>query len=828
MIKENFSVQGMTCSACSAHVEKAVKGVKGVSSCAVSLLTNSMVVEFDENATNAKAICAAVKKGGYSASVQGETGEGEAAENAGTDEGGELSAMKKRLIASLVFMIPLFYLTMGHMLGAPLPNILSHHHSPFNYVFTQLLFTLPIVFINFGYFSRGFKAVINGAPNMDTLVAMGSGAAFIYSTALIYAIGNGGGDPMGLHFESAAMILTLITLGKFLEARAKGRTTDALSGLAKLSPQSAVILKDGAEEEIPISQLQVGDIMVIKQGAIVPADGVCVLGEASFDESALTGESVPVLKEKGSTVMCASACVSGYAQVEAKRVGSKTTLSQMIELVKSAGASKAPIARIADKVSGIFVPVVISIAIISAAAWMLAGQGFYKALSAAIAVLVISCPCALGLATPVAIMMGTGEGARHGVLFKTAAAMETLKHVKTVVMDKTGTITTGKMSVTDVVSDMGKDEFIRLAASIEQMSSHPIAKAIVEAAKGAPLYEASEFETLEGRGVSAVIEGRRCLAGNENYMNSLGIDLSAFDASALKEQGKTPIFLARENRALGFIAVADTLKEDSAKAVSAMKNLNMNVVMLTGDNERTAKAVAAQAGILEVIAGVLPDRKQEEVKRLRANGRVAFIGDGVNDAPALKEADVGIAIGSGTDIAIDSADVVLMRSNLSDAVTAIELSHAVLRNIKENLFWAFFYNAICIPLAAGAFYPLLGWQLSPMVGAAAMSLSSVSVVSNALRLRFFKPSLRDEKIIAKDSKGEDNMLFSKPTTRTVKIEGMMCTHCSGHVKKALEAIPGVTAEVSHETGEAVLTMKKDVPDAKLKAAIEDAGYKFIG
>ncbi len=838
-MRQTFNITGMTCSACSAHVEKAVNKLPGIRSVAVNLLANRMVAEFDEHALSIDDIIKAVTDAGYGASVPN------TANNTcekGNETNDELAAMRSRLIWSFVFLTPLFYITMGHMLGAPLPAFLTGYQNGITYSLTQFLLSLPILYLNRKYYKVGFKALRNHAPNMDSLIAIGSAAALIFSVATIYRIGYGlghedralveGGIMLGLYFESAGMILTLVTLGKYLETRAKGKTSQAITRLMDLAPKTARILRDDIEIEIPVEEVRVGDRVVVRPGQSIPVDGIIVQGHSSVDESALTGESLPVDKSVGDKVAAASINKSGSFILEALRVGEDTTLSQMIRLVEDASASKAPIAKLADKVAGVFVPVVMTIAAITAAVWLLVGGGVANALTASISVLVISCPCALGLATPVAIMVGTGKGAEHGILIKSAEALETLRAVDTVVLDKTGTVTLGKPVVTDIipVQSMTEDELLLLAACLEAPSEHPLAAAIVEEGKkrNLTITPVTEFEAVHGKGVKATLADKPCLGGNRALLEQECISSDEFSAraDALAEQGKTPLYFAVDGQLMGLIAVADTPKPTSAAAVSAFRSLGLEVVMLTGDNRRTAHAIGTALGVDNVMAEVLPQDKEQVVSHLQQQGKlVAMIGDGINDAPALARADVGLAIGAGTDVAIESADIVLMKSDLLDAATAVELSRATLRNIKQNLFWAFFYNSIGIPLAAGVFFHSLNWQLNPTFAAAAMSLSSVCVVSNALRLRLFKSKFQsnppDEP--AQEIKGGTEMM-----TKTMIIEGMMCTHCTGRVEQVLSALDGVSAvEMSLEGKSATLTLSKDVDDKVLTDAVTEAGYQVV-
>ena len=844
-MKQKFDVTGMSCSACSAHVEKAVSRVPGVDQVQVNLLQNSMVVEYEDEATDTAAIIHAVEDAGYGASVKDAHEPTKKTENdlqKRTAE--EAKKMKHRLGWSIVFLIVLMYISMGHMLGWPLPSILLGHENMMIFALTQLFLTLPIMYLNRKYYENGFKSLFHGAPNMDTLVAMGSTAAFVYSVSRLYvmgyAMGRGETDmahmaAMNLYFESAAMILTLVTIGKYMESRSKNRTSDAITKLVDLAPKTALVVRNGRETEIPADQVQVGETVIVKPGQGIPVDGVILEGTGTVDESAITGESIPVEKKVGDRVTGATVNRAGYFQMKADRIGEDTTLSQIIRLVEEAGGSKAPIAKLADKVSGIFVPVVITIAVITIIVWLLSGATFSFALASGIAVLVISCPCALGLATPTAIMVGTGRGAEQGILIKSGESLETAHLVDTVVLDKTGTITEGHPAVAAVRMAPGvtEAELLGLAASLEKASEHPLAEAIVRYAEeaGVEVSQATEFAAEAGQGVSGMVSGRKVLAGNQKMMDAQKITLDGMDAEAgkLSEEGRTVLYIAVDQKLLGMIAVADPVKKTSAEAIREMEQMGLDVVMLTGDHEKTARAIQKQLGISRVIAQVLPQDKEREVRRLQEEGhKVAMVGDGINDAPALARADVGIAIGAGTDVAIESADIVLMKSDLLDAVTAVQLSRAVIRNIKENLFWAFCYNAIGIPLAAGVFYPLLNWQLSPMFGSAAMSFSSVFVVCNALRLKGFQPGFRKKcggkttAISAEKKKGEPTM------KKTIKIEGMMCSHCTGRVDKALNALDGVTATVSLEDKVAYVTVDGAVTDEELKKAVVDAGYEVTG
>ena len=844
-MKQKFDVTGMSCSACSAHVEKAVSRVPGVDQVQVNLLQNSMVVDYEDEATDTAAIIHAVEDAGYGASVKDAHEPAKKAENdlqKRTAE--EAKKMKHRLGWSIVFLIVLMYVSMGHMLGWPLPGILLGHENMMIFALTQLFLTLPIMYLNRKYYENGFKSLFHGAPNMDTLVAMGSTAAFVYSVSRLYVMGYsmGRGETdmahmaaMNLYFESAAMILTLVTIGKYMESRSKNRTSDAITKLVDLAPKTALVVRNGRETEIPADQVQVGETVIVKPGQGIPVDGVILEGTGTVDESAITGESIPVEKKVGDRVTGATVNRAGYFQMKADRIGEDTTLSQIIRLVEEAGGSKAPIAKLADKVSGIFVPVVITIAVITIIVWLLSGATFSFALASGIAVLVISCPCALGLATPTAIMVGTGRGAEQGILIKSGESLETAHLVDTVVLDKTGTITEGHPAVAAVRMAPGvtEAELLGLEASLEKASEHPLAEAIVRYAEeaGVEVSQATEFAAEAGQGVSGMVSGRKVLAGNQKMMDAQKVTLDGMDAEAgkLSEEGRTVLYIAADQKLLGMIAVADPVKKTSAEAIREMEQMGLDVVMLTGDHEKTARAIQKQLGISRVIAQVLPQDKEREVRRLQEEGhKVAMVGDGINDAPALARADVGIAIGAGTDVAIESADIVLMKSDLLDAVTAVQLSRAVIRNIKENLFWAFCYNAIGIPLAAGVFYPLLNWQLSPMFGSAAMSFSSVFVVCNALRLKGFQPGFRKKcggkttAVSAEKKKGELTM------KKTIKIEGMMCSHCTGRVDKALNALDGVTATVSLEDKAAYVTVDGAVTDEELKKAVVDAGYEVTG
>ena len=823
---EKFNVTGMTCSACSAHVEKSVKKLDGVKSVNVNLLQNNMHVDFDETAISVDDIINAVVSGGYGASVAGK--EQEKKDNKIDNE---ISNMKFRLIVSLACLVPLMYISMGHMWGWPFLSVFHGAENGITFALTQMLLTLPIMYVNRKYYITGFKTLFHGAPNMDSLIAIGSGAAFVYGIIAIYCIGYGLGHGdkefahsymMNLYFESAAMILALITLGKFLESRAKGKTSQAIEKLIDLSPKTAVVIRDGKEVTVGVDDVQIGEIVVVKAGQSVPLDGVIVEGNGAIDESAITGESIAVEKNVGDKVIGATINKSGYFKFKVEKVGEDTALSQIIHLVEEASASKAPIAKLADKVSGIFVPVVISIAVITIIVWLLLGKGISFALSMGISVLVISCPCALGLATPTAIMVGTGKGAQYGILTKSAESLETAHQVDTVVLDKTGTITEGKPSVTDIAPvGISDKELLQIAASIEYLSEHPLAKAIVEKADGLELSDIADFEQIVGQGVKGNVDGKKVLAGNYKMMRENNIEVSEDEIFA--NDGKTSLYFAVDNKFVGIIAVADTIKETSRQAIEDMRNMGLDVIMLTGDNAVTANAIKNKLPLSSAVAEVLPSDKEEEVRKLQQSGhKIAMVGDGINDAPALTRADVGIAIGAGTDIAIESADIVLMKSDLQDVVTSIELSHSVIKNIKENLFWAFFYNALGIPIAAGVLYGIAGLKLNPMIAALAMSFSSVFVVSNALRLRFFKPKRNNIKTVKNE---KENITM----TKTIKINGMMCSHCTGRVGEVLNAIDGVSAEVSLDNGgQAVVTLAKDVSDDVLKKAVVDAGYEVVG
>ena len=834
---KQYNVTGMSCAACSARVEKAVGQVPGVTSCSVSLLTNSMGVE---GTASPEAVIKAVQDAGYGASEKGASKQSASmAENEKALEDHATPALKRRLIWSVGFLIVLMYFSMGHMMwGWPLPRFYNDNHVAMG--LTQLLLTVIIMVINQKFFISGFKSLWHRAPNMDTLVALGATAAFVYSTYALFAMTGAQvrGDMdavmdymMDFYFESAAMILTLITVGKMLEARSKGKTTDALKSLMKLAPKTATVIRDEQEVTVPVEQVQRDDVFVVRPGESIPVDGVVLEGTSAVNESALTGESVPADKTPGDAVSAATVNQSGFLRCRATRVGEDTTLSQIIQMVSDAAATKAPIAKIADQVSGVFVPAVIGIALVTTIVWLLIGKPVGYALARGISVLVISCPCALGLATPVAIMVGSGLGAKNGILFKTAASLEETGRIEIVALDKTGTITSGEPKVTDILPAEGvsAEELLRLANTLERKSEHPLAKAILEYAKeqNVSAEEVADFQALPGNGLTATLDGKALCGGNDTFIGTtapVSPEMKA-QAAQLAEAGKTPLWFSYDGRLLGVVAVADVIKADSPQAVRELQNMGIRVVMITGDNERTAKAIGAQAGVDQVIAGVLPDGKEREIRKLKTEGKVAMVGDGINDAPALTRADIGVAIGAGTDVAIDAADVVLMKSRLSDVPAAIRLSRATLRNIHENLFWAFFYNTIGIPLAAGVFIPL-GLTLNPMFGAAAMSLSSFCVVSNALRLNLFKlrDARHDHKHVKHSKKHEEKE--KNEMEKTLKITGMMCGHCEARVKKALEAVEGVAeAKVSHESGTAVVTLNVPVEDAVLKKAVEDQDYK---
>lgn len=846
-MKQNFDITGMTCSACSSAVEKSVNKLEGIEKVNVNLLTNSMSVEYKDNELSENDVIKAVEDVGYGAftkSSQKATSKNDAVDIAQK----QLKEMKTRLIVSFGFMIPLMYIAMGHMINLPMPSFFIGTQNALNFAFTQFLLALPILYVNRKYFQVGFKSLARRSPNMDSLIAIGSSAAMIYGIYAIYKIGMGlatGNEhlihsfSMDLYFETAAMILALITLGKYLEAYSKGKTSTAISALMDLAPKTALVIRNDQEIELPIEEVVIGDLIMIKPGASVPVDGVVIEGNSSVDESMLTGESLPVDKKVGDKVTGASINKSGYLKIQAEKIGDDTTIAQIIKLVEEASSSKAPIAQLADKVSSVFVPTVIAIAIISTVVWLLLGRSFEFSMSIGIAVLVISCPCALGLATPTAIMVGTGKGAENGILIKSAESLEIAHEIDTVVLDKTGTITVGKPTVTDIInlSDENDDQLLTLAASIEKPSEHPLAQAIVNMAteKGLTLNPLNDFEAIAGKGIKAVINNKVYFGGNIKLMqeNNIETALHIEKADKLAEQGKTPLFFADENKLISIIAVADVVKPTSKDAIAELKAMNISVIMLTGDNKRTAQAIRSQIGLDKAIAEVLPQDKEKVVRELQQNGhKVAMVGDGVNDAPALARADVGIAIGAGTDVAIESADIVLMKSDLMDVSTAIRLSKATIRNIKQNLFWALFYNSIGIPLAAGLLIIPFGLKLNPMFGAAAMSLSSVFVVGNALRLKFFKPhkainqvaeqtetKTTDTSVNTINEKGELKM------TKTMTIEGMSCGHCSARVEKALNEIAGVTANVDLEKNQATVNMENEVSNDELTKAVEDAGYQ---
>lgn len=863
MTENKFNVTGMTCSACSARVEKAVSKLDGVSSVSVNLLTGSMKAEFDEKELSAGDIIKAVEKAGYGAS-QVSSGDKQVAgsdpstgSNRKNIAANEMKQMKNRLTVSIVFLVILMYLSMGHMIGIPMPGWMHTYflgdENAVTMVLTQFLLLLPILYVNRKFFDVGFKSLIHGGPNMDTLIAMGSAAATVYGIFALLRIGYGMGHgdwevvhhySMNIYFESAGTILTLITLGKYLEAGSKGKTSEAIEKLMDLSPQMAIAERNGVETEIPVEQVNEGDILIIKPGASIPVDGVVTEGHSSVDESVITGESIPVEKNPGDKAVSATINKSGYFKIKALKVGEDTTINQIIKLVDEASSSKAPIAKLADKIAGIFVPIVITIAVIAAVVWIMAGATFEFALSTGIAVLVISCPCALGLATPVAIMVGTGKGAENGILIKSGEALEIAHRVDTVVMDKTGTITQGKPEVTDVVP-MGCSEkqLMQIAVSLEKQSEHPLADAILKYGEKNSVMnkEVVNFQAIHGWGICGDIDGKLYYGGNQKLLDECGLSSDKITGvmENLSDQGKTPLAFADENHVLGIVAVSDTEKADSRQAIKTFSDMGINVVMLTGDNERVAKAVQAKLDIPQVIAGVLPEDKEHHIRKLQEQGHtVAMIGDGINDAPALARADVGIAIGAGTEVAIESADAVLIKNDLLDAVTAIKLSKAVIRNIKQNLFWAFFYNCIGIPLAAGVFYNALGWQLNPMFGATAMSFSSICVVSNALRLKFFKsehinddvqitgdPATAEIKVSNEQDEEKENIKMAKFETE-LKIEGMMCMHCQAHMAKALQTLEGAESTVDLESGTATVISEREIDDETFKALVDEAGYEL--
>ncbi|MEG2082342.1 MAG: heavy metal translocating P-type ATPase, partial [Oscillospiraceae bacterium] len=842
-MKEKFNITGMTCSACSSRVEKSVAKLEGVQNATVNLLTNSMQVDYDSDALTQGDIIGAVVHSGYGAVPDSANGSRAKKADSGTNKSKlveeQMADFKKRLWVSFSFLIPLMYISMGHMWGLPLPSFLMGHQNAIAFAFSQFLLCLPIVYINMGYFTKGFYTLFHGSPNMDSLIAVGSSSALIYGVFAIYRIGYGLGVGdmelvaryhMDLYFESAATILTLITLGKFLEAKSKGKTGEALSKLIDLAPKTALVERNGSEITLPIEEVVLGDIVLVKPGSSIPVDGIVTEGHTSVDEAAITGESMPVYKQEGMAVIGATLNKSGFIKVRATKVGQDTAFAQIIKLVEDASATKAPIAKIADKIAGVFVPVVMSIALVTGIVWFMSGSSFEFALSSAITVLVISCPCALGLATPVAIMVGTGKGAENGILIKSGEALETAHSINTVVLDKTGTITQGKPIVTDVIAmGLSKKDFIQLAASLEAKSEHPLAAAIVEHAKqnNLSLLVSEGFFAIEGKGLCATVDGGEYYAGNSRLMEEQGISiLEHMDRiNALAAQGKTPLIFAKNKVIIGIIAVADTVKSDSKAAIEQLRKMGLEVIMLTGDNQMTAEGIGEGLNLSEIIAEVLPSDKAMIVEKLQKSGKkVAMVGDGINDAPALARADVGIAIGAGTDVAIESADIILMRDSLVGVVTAIRLSKAVIRNIKQNLFWAFFYNCLGIPLAAGVFYSTLGWKLSPMFGAAAMSFSSLFVVTNALRLKLFKATEINtidnsrQEYIDIETKEKDSMVI-------LKIEGMMCGHCVKHVQAALDGIEGVTATVDLEKNQATVTSKTAIDTDLLVAAIKNAGYE---
>lgn len=863
LTKERYNVGGMTCSACSAHVEKSVSKLEGVERVEVNLLTNSMTVAYNPSLCNQSKIIDAVEKGGYTASLPTEQRSGnkpEKRESPAELRRREFKSMRKRLIWSLIFLAPLFYISMGHMLGAPIPAFLHGTENALSFAFTQFLLALSIVLINKHYFINGFRNLIKGSPNMDTLIALGSGAALVYGIAAIYRIGYGLGHGntelvehymMSLYFESAGTILTLISVGKMLEARAKSKTSSAIEKLLDLAPKTAAVERNGVEMTVSPEEIVQGDIVIVKAGESAAVDGVIVEGRGTLDQSAVTGESIGVEKTVGDSIIAASINKSGYFKMKAQRVGGDTTLAQIIRLVEDATGSKAPIAKLADKISGVFVPVVISIAVVAGLIWLLTGSGVEASLSTAISVLVISCPCALGLATPVAIMAGTGKGAENGILIKSAAALETAHKLNTVVMDKTGTITTGKPAVMEIIPFGGasRRHVLTVAASLETKSEHPLADAVTACAKenGVEAEAADNFEAVFGKGVKADINGKACLAGNAALLKDSKIEFGSCTdkANELADKGATPLYIAESGYVIGIIGVADTVKPTAGAAINDLKSMGIEVVMLSGDNKRTAEAVGTQLGIDRVISEVLPTDKERVIRELQGEGKVvAMVGDGINDAPALARSDVGMAIGAGTDIAIDSADIVLMKNSLLDVSGAVRLSKAVIKNIKENLFWAFFYNALCIPLAAGAFVPLLGWHLDPMFGALAMSLSSFCVVMNALRLKLFKFKHADNeqrsgdvrRALVIESAEEDvplsvdniNKGERKAMQKKIQIEGMSCGHCSARVEKALNDVEGVSAKVDLEAKTAYVEVMGDVSDEVLRKTVEDAGYEVVG
>lgn len=852
MIKEKYNITGMSCAACSAKVERVVGKLEGVSNVSVNLLTNSMNVEYEENKLGSTEIIKNIVDAGYGAKLESNK---EAVEEKSLKKTNDdaIDSMKFRLKVSAVFLIILMYFSMGSMVGLPLPAFISGEKNPVGFALSQMLLVIPVMYVNRKYYISGFKSLFHLSPNMDTLIAVGSGAAFVYGIIAIYMIGYAlnNGDMhtvmeyrMNLYFESVSMILTLITLGKFFEAGSKAKTTDAISKLIDLSPKTANIIRDGEEINILTENVQVGDVVIVRPGESIPVDGVIIEGSTSVDESAITGESIPVQKDHGDKLIGATINKNGTVKIKASQVGEDTAIARIIALVEEASSSKAPIAKLADKVAGVFVPVVMGIALVTFIVWMVLGYDLSFALNRAIAVLVISCPCSLGLATPVAIMVGTGKGAENGILIKSADALETTHLIDTVVLDKTGTVTEGKPVVTDIITfGVGEDEFLSLAGSIESASEHPLAEAIVEKAKERKLNIVlpSEFRAVSGRGIEASIKGEKIIAGNEKAIREVFGEIKEFNSvyekgNELAANGKTPMYFAKNSKMLGIIAVADTIKNDSKEAVSALRAKGLDVILLTGDHEKTAMAIAKQAGIKKVIAGVLPSGKEEEVKKLMESGhRVAMVGDGINDSPALARADVGIAIGAGTDIAIESADIVLMHSSLKDVATTIDLSKAVLRNIKQNLFWAFFYNSVGIPLAAGVFYLSMGWKLSPMFGAAAMGMSSVCVVSNALRLRGFKPKelknnnlVNDDVIVLGDNDKNKTSKEEKKMTTVINVNGMMCEHCKATVEKVTRGVEGVSnSSVNLEAKNVTIEHDANTDLKKVRDAITDAGYEVV-
>lgn len=859
MKHEQYDVTGMTCAACSSRVEKSVRNLDGVSGVSVNLLKNTMVVDYDENSLKSDDIVSAVRKAGYGASIQGNTGkESVRKENrASKDARNEYLSMRRRVILSFVFTIPLFYISMGHMMGWPLPSFFLGIENSMTYALTLFLLLLPVVIINSKYFKVGFKTLFHGSPNMDSLIALGSGASLLYGIYALYKIGYGFGHgdlamvsqfSHDLYFEGAGTILTLITLGKFLEARAKGRTTDAISKLLDLAPKKATVIRDGEEVILDVEEVEKGDILIVKAGESIPTDGIIIEGNASVDESAITGESIPVDKTPGDKVIGATINKSGYFRMRATDVGDETALAKIIRLVDEATSSKAPIAKLADKVAGVFVPIVIAIALISAVVWLIVGASFEFALTIAVSVLVVSCPCALGLATPTAIMVGTGRGASNGILIKSAEALETAHSIKTVVLDKTGTITEGLPVVTDMMALNGKsmDELLKVAASLEKLSEHPLSKAVVAEAekRGTEYLSVADFVQIPGGGIKGVINGRECIAGNLRLMNESGISDESLETirDNAANEGKTPLFFAEDGALIGMIAVADTIKSTSAEAISELKKMGIEVIMLTGDHKKTAEAIRRKVGVDRVISEVLPEDKEAEIRKLQEEGRtVAMVGDGINDAPALARADVGIAIGAGTDVAMEAADIVLMKSDLRDVAGAIELSKATIRNIKENLFWAFFYNIIGIPVAAGCYYVSFGLKMNPMVAALAMSFSSVFVVSNALRLRFFKLGrkvkvsadnahpTKTEDVDQKNKNNTDKNKGENKMKKEMSIEGMMCQNCVRHVMNALKAVDGVEdVAVSLEEKKATVTASEKVTEEALKSAVTGEGYTVVG